>query len=224
MHGEHGQTTNVCFYKELTGEQSHKTDNITATKGLPTLSEQQQEKLRLLSLLPLASSQANLTYERLQSSLSIPNAASLEQLVTKAIYTNLITGTLDPHHQVVNITSVAPLRDLAPGSIPALGKALTSWSAQCTSMLAALDAEIATVKRQAYLKGSQEKRVQTLLEEKIAAADKDESGRGKRSAGALDGMMVNQNEDEDAMDLDANEGRRLGRSAKRGGFGIPRLH
>lgn len=179
----------------------------------------------MLSLLPLAKKQANLTYSSLQSALSLPSAQALEQLVTKAIYTGLIAGTLDPHHQVVNITSVAPLRDLAPGSIPALAQSLTTWSTQCTAMLALLEAQIKKVKYEAQKNGTQKERVQGMVDERIAAAEKEgEHGRPKRSAGQLaDLLNVAEENDDDAMDLDQNDGRRIGRSSKRGGFGISRM-
>ncbi|KAF2430180.1 hypothetical protein EJ08DRAFT_612942 [Tothia fuscella] len=191
-----------------------------STPNLPELSEQQQEKLRLLSLLPLARSQANLTYNGLRTALSLPNAKSLEKLVTKAIYSGLVTGTLDPHHQVVNITSVAPLRDLSPGSIPALAQSLTTWSSQCTATLASLQSQINAVKQKAILDGQQKDRVQVLIDEKVAAADKEESTRPKRGASSLGDVLNVDEDDEDAMDVDLQEGRGARRTAKRGGFGL----
>jgi len=202
------------------------TNDITATPGLPPLSPQQQQKLRLLSLLPLASNQANLTYTSLQKALSLPDPQSLESLVTTAIYSSLVTGTLDPAHQVVNITSVAPLRDLAPGSIPTLTATLDQWSKQCTSMLAELDAQIASVKQTARQNGEQNKKVQDKLDKMLAEAEtKDNSSRPKRGAGALGGLLDVDDDDEngDAMDLDDNGRRGSNRTNKRGGFGMGRF-
>jgi COP9 signalosome complex subunit 7 len=192
---------------------------------LPKLSKQQQEKLQLLSLLPLARKQSNLKYKDLQSDLSLSSDEELEKLVTRAIYSDLVTGTLDPARQLVNITSVAPLRDLAPGTIPALAASLATWSAQCTAMLASLDADIQHVKRQAKKTGQQKERVQALVDEKMAAAEKEETSRPKRGAGALENVLNLDDEDDDAMDLDQSEGGRgQRRNAKRGGFGLSRMH
>jgi COP9 signalosome complex subunit 7 len=201
------------------------TINLANASSLPILSKPQQEKLRLLSLLPLARKQSNLNYNDLQADLALSTDEELEKLVTKAIYSNLVTGTLDPARQLVNITSVAPLRDLAPGSIPALAATLATWSAQCTSMLATLDADVQRIKIEAKKSGQQKERVQTLLDEKTAAAEKEETSRPKRGAGALEGMLNLDDEDDDAMDLDQNEGGRgQRRNAKRGGFGLSRMH
>jgi COP9 signalosome complex subunit 7 len=198
------------------------TNNQTATPGLPTLSLKQQQKLRLLSLLPLASNQANLTYTSLQKALSLPDPQSLESLVTTAIYSSLVTGTLDPAHQVVNITSVAPLRDLAPGSIPTLTATLDQWSKQCSSMLAELEAQIASVKQTAHQNGQQNKKVHDKLDKMLAEAETKDQSRPKRGAGALGALVDVDDDDEngDAMDLDDNGRRGASRTNKRGGFGM----
>jgi len=220
LHGAPGQTTNVCI--SLTSTRNNKTNDIAATPGLPTLSPQQQQKLRLLSLLNLASNQANLTYTFLQNALSLLDSQSLESLVTTAIYSSLVTGTLDPAHQVVNITSVAPLRDLPPGSIPALTATLDQWSKQCTSMLTELEAQITNVKQTARQNGQQNKKVQDKLDKMLAEAETKDQSRPKRGAGALGGMVDVDDDEEngDAMDLDDNGRRGANKTNKRGGFGM----
>jgi hypothetical protein len=91
-------------------------------------------------------------------------------------------------------------------------------------MLATLDADILNVKRKARNAGQQKERVQNLVDEKMAAAEKEETSRPKRGAGALENLMnMDEDDGDDAMDLDQNEGGRgLRRNAKRGGFGLGR--
>jgi hypothetical protein len=85
-------------------------------------------------------------------------------------------------------------------------------------MLAALEGQINSVKTKAVRNGERKDRVQLLLDEKVAAADKEELGRPKRGASSLEAIM-NVDEDEgDAMDLD-QDGMATRRTAKRGGFG-----
>ncbi|TID26942.1 cop9 signalosome subunit 7 [Venturia nashicola] len=194
-----------------------------STPGLPALSPQQERKLRLLSLLSLAGNQANLTYASLQKALSLPDAPSLEKLVTTAIYSSMVTGTLDPAHQVANITSVAPLRDLAPGSIPTLKATLDQWSGQCTSTLTDLEAHIASVKEKARFRGQQEKKVQDELDKMVEDAASKDVSRPKRGLGAIGSgptgaFIDDDDENVDAMDVDDNG--RKNRSNKRGGFGM----
>jgi COP9 signalosome complex subunit 7 len=190
---------------------------LIATEGLPKLSPAQEQKLRLLSLLPIARQQSNLSYKSLQSALSLDSPQALESLITTAIYTNLITGTIDPANLVINITSVAPLRDLAPGSVPSLAAALTQWSSQCTSMLAELESEVNKIKREAKLKGVRNDRVQELVEEKTQQAEDAEKGRPKR--GALD---LRDEEGDETMEVDGGQQghtMRSGRVSKRLGLG-----
>jgi COP9 signalosome complex subunit 7 len=211
----HGMTPCLQCLRRLT--------TSTAATGLPKLTPQQEQKLRLLSLLPLARQQSNLTYKSLQSALSLDSPQALESLITTAIYTSLITGTIDPAHKMINITSVAPLRDLAPGSIPALTAALTQWSQQCSSMLAKLDAQITQTKDDAQARGRQNARLEALLEERVSKEETEDGKRAKRGAPGQ-GFDTRDEYEDDEMEVDggtlADIGRRAtGRMSKRLGFG-----
>lgn len=120
-----------------------------ATSSLPPLNEAQILKLRQLSFLTLAKDPSNLTYSSLQRSLGLASVQELENLVISTIYAGLITGTLDPYHGVVVVSSVAPLRDLPPNSIPAMLSTLHEWSNRCVSTLADLEKQIAGIKAEA---------------------------------------------------------------------------
>ena len=159
-------------------------------------------------MLPLAKQQSNLSYKILQQALSIPDQQSLESLVTTAIYSSLITGTLDPHHHLVNITSVAPLRDLPPESIPSLIQTLDAWSAQCTATLSALESQIEEVQSKAKLEGERKNKVQKILEEKLSKAD-EKAKRDQSKAHEEDGDFT-------PMEVDGGGAGRPARSSKRG--------
>src|SRR5277367_3691067 len=89
-----------------------------STPNLPPLNTAQTLKLQQLSLLTLAQNPTNLTYENLMRELGITSTRDLENLVISAIYAGLLSGTLDPHRQRVSISSISPLRDVSPSSIP----------------------------------------------------------------------------------------------------------
>ncbi|KAL3434333.1 CSN complex subunit 7 [Aspergillus tetrazonus] len=118
------------------------------TPNLPPLSEEQARKLRLLTLLSLASTIKPLTYEALMTSLSLSAPSELESLVTAAIYSSLITARLSPatNPPTVNVTSVAPLRDVKPSSLPTMISTLTAWEARCGSVISDIEAEIAKIR------------------------------------------------------------------------------
>lgn len=187
--------------------------HIVAQSNLPKLSSQQQKKLRLLSLLPLSRSHSTLTYKHLLTALDLPTTRALEELITNAIYTGLITATLDPAHSLISVTSVAPLRDLAPGSLPALQSTLQSWSQRCDSALAELLAQVEKVKKDAVDREKVRRKKERALEAVVQANE--EKGNGKR------GLTGGGNED--AMDIDEDGGSsRQTRGTKRGagGFGF----
>ncbi|EUC45820.1 hypothetical protein COCMIDRAFT_94562 [Bipolaris oryzae ATCC 44560] len=181
-----------------------------AQPNLPKLSAQQHQKLLLLSLLPLSHSHTTLTYKHLMTSLELPTPRALEELITTAIYSGLITATLDPAHSLVSVTSISPLRDLAPGSLPALQNTLQSWSQRCDSALADLEAQAAKVKQEALDREKLRRKKERAFEAAMQATD--EKNNGKRN------LMG-----DDAMEIDDEGGSgRVTRGNKRGsaGFGL----
>ncbi|KAK7953448.1 hypothetical protein PG988_014142 [Apiospora saccharicola] len=219
------QTPEYASYYTLLEIFSYGTySDYSAAQNLPTLNEQQVLKLRQLSLLTLAKNPHNLSYASLQSALGLNDARALEDLVISAIYADLITAQLDPHNQVVHISSVSPLRDLAPNSIPAMLASLQEWSDRCTSTLAGLEAQIAAIKDTAAQKHSEKKawasKTEDLIEDE-KSSDKGVHGRqqtnmvtravagmrtgryGKRDRGG--NSIEVEADDDEAMDLDDNQ-------------------
>jgi len=218
---------------------------VTAIPDLPALDEPQIFKLRQLSLLTLASPFApstttltnhTLTYPSLLESLSLPDAASLESLVTQSIYSCLLTARLSPtsNPPVVNITSVAPLRDLRPQSLPALLRILETWESRCTSVVNDLEAQISGIRQIETGLSANERRQQELVDAAVldttpatengaGAGDRKGGGRGMRGGHRLpskrdidqqmEGEGDNASDDDDGR-MDVDEG--LGE----GGLGV----
>lgn len=182
-----------------------------AASSLPPLTDAQSSKLRLLTLLTLAArSPTNLTYPVLQRSLSLDSSFELEQLVTEAIYNNLLTSTLDPHQQVVIVSSVAPLRDLAPGSVPGMVVQLEAWAARCEGVLKGLETEMEQIKAQSREKARQESIKAKQVERATEQAEKEGFMKQASSRGASDF-------EGEAMDVDETAGNGRG-GKKRGKF------
>ncbi|CAK3950555.1 COP9 signalosome complex subunit 7 [Lecanosticta acicola] len=186
---------------------------------LPELTDAQLLKLRLLSLLTIASQKSttssntsNLSYQSLCAQLGLSSPIDLEHLVTEALYQNLITGTLNPAAQTVIITSVAPLRDLAPGSVQSMIAELQAWSGRCDSVLADLEAEIRKVKTEAGNRAKREARAEKQIKAVTDVGEKGGSGPGRVLGTNSSGHNVrgatkrdqadDDYEDDDAMDVD----------------------
>ncbi|KAL2860729.1 uncharacterized protein BJX67DRAFT_328924 [Aspergillus lucknowensis] len=151
------------------------------TPNLPLLSEDQARKLRLLSLLTLASSVKPLTYEILMDSLSLSAPSDLETLVTTAIYSSLITARLSPATTppTVNVTSVAPLRDVKPTYLPTMISTLSAWESRCGSVIKDIEAEIAKIKADSAQRRAKENTRLVVIEKTLAKwnAEPGEAGR-----------------------------------------------
>ncbi|KAI1191502.1 PCI domain-containing protein [Nemania serpens] len=217
----------------------------SSAASLPPLNEAQALKLRLLSLLSLARDPRNLTYVALQQSLGLPSARAVEDLVISAVYAGLVDAQLDPRNGAVHISSVSPLRDLAPGSIPSMLSSLREWSGRCASTLADLEAQVASIKAAAAARNNDKKAwvEQTMrLAEAEKAAEQGGGGSGvhtqrhgailnralarmqgqrfgKRGSGSLEPSA----DDDEAMDVDDDEpddGEGGGGSGSNGGTAV----
>ncbi|KAK5170924.1 uncharacterized protein LTR77_004068 [Saxophila tyrrhenica] len=201
-------------------------EQYNATPGLPELSDAQATKLRLLTLLTIASqpktTTTNLTYSSLCTQLSLASPIDLEHLITQAIYSNLLQGTLNPAAQTVVITSVSPLRDLAPGSVAGMISELEAWSSRCDGVLGELEAEIAKVKAEAVKRDKAEKKMEKQVKAVTDAAEKTDrrggGGAGTRTAKKAE-AEDDGDEDWDGMDVDPGTGGGGGKKKGGGGFG-----
>jgi COP9 signalosome complex subunit 7 len=187
-----------------------------AHSNLPTLSAAQHQKLLLLSLLPLSRTHATLTYTHLQTALDLPTTRALEELITTAIYAGLLTATLDPAHSRVSVTSIAPLRDLAPGALPGLQDTLAQWEERCGGALRELEEKVERVKAEAV----EREKLRRKKEHALEGGEDKKRGSTAAGAGVGGGGAAG---DEDAMDIDQEGGSgRVTRGSKRGagGFGF----
>ncbi|KAJ5544801.1 hypothetical protein N7535_006811 [Penicillium sp. DV-2018c] len=175
-----------------------------ATPSLPTLNAEQTLKLRLLSLLTLSTTIKPLTYNALMTALSTPTKAELESLVTTAIYASLITARLSPSSNppYVNVTAVAPLRDVQHQSLPSMVANMMEWESRCKEVASDLEAEIARIKSEAAKRAAREKSYNDAVGE--AMERKHASEAAKKSARR--GGRVGGGSKRDADDIDEDDG------------------
>ncbi|EAQ93542.1 hypothetical protein CHGG_01777 [Chaetomium globosum CBS 148.51] len=156
---------------------SHGTySTYTSTAGLPELNDAQRLKLRQLSLLTLAKKDSTtsnpgspaLDYASLQTALELPSPQALEELVISAIYAGLIKGQLNPKASRVQISSVSPLRDIAPTAISGLLSSLQAWAGRCEATLESLSCQMTQLRadadRRAALAAARTRDIEMLVE------------------------------------------------------------
>ncbi len=129
----------------------------------------------------------------------------------------------------VQITSVAPLRDLRPQSLPALLQILQTWESRCVAVVSDLEAQINAIRATASQRSIKEKKRQDLVDG-LVLNDKQSNdngvagGRNTRGAGQrlgskrdldqhIEGGDDDYEEEYEGMDLDEGIGE--------GGGGFP---
>lgn len=112
----------------------------------------------------------------------MPDARQLEDLVVTAVYAGLLDATLDPARAAVQVSRIAPLRDLPPGAVPNLVAALKTWSGRCTSTLDDLDAQMKSIRTAATTREREKRaasdKMQLLVAETREADKKGDAGAG----------------------------------------------
>ncbi|KAL3423493.1 PCI domain-containing protein [Phlyctema vagabunda] len=182
-YGAHLTLLQIFSYGTYEDYTRQATQKQQSQQQLPTLNEAQALKLRQLSFLTLARRPADLSYARVLAALALETTRELEDLVISAIYAGLMAGTLDPYHQLVSVSSVAPLRDLQPDSIPSMLATLSAWSSRCVSTLHDLEAQIARIKADALQRHKEEAEWNAHMDALVNQETKSSDKVGRDSAG-----------------------------------------
>lgn len=138
--------------------------------GLPPLNPAQQLKLRQLSLVTLSRDKNQLTYPNLMTQLGLGSTRELEDVVISAVYAGLLTAKLNPIRQEVQVSSVAPLRDVPPVTVSALVSTLQRWSARCDATLAELEDTVSRIRADAARAAERRRENDLLVQGAIEAA------------------------------------------------------
>lgn len=210
----------LCIFGPLFLFSNPSTDQKTnpATPNLPRLSDAQSHKLRQLSFLTLSTSPDTLTYENLLSELSLPDIRALEDLVISNIYAGLLSAKLDTLAKRVDVSSVAPLRDLRPESVPEMVAVLDDWDKRCIGVLWEIEEQIKEVRTKAEELKARDMENERALERAMEHDGKDKGkAAGKRGARDAADRESALGDGGDEMDVDEGAGRGRPRATKRGG-------
>ncbi|ROW07786.1 hypothetical protein VMCG_03558 [Cytospora schulzeri] len=159
-----------------------------STPNLPALNDAQKLKLRQLSLLTLSRDKNNLTYPALQQHLGLASPREVEDVVISAVYAGLLSAKLNPLRRVVQVSSVAPLRDVQPATVPSIVATLQKWSARCDATLAEIEASIAGIKKEAARTANEKRDWDRTFQAVVEAESKDPGDiAGTGAGGSLGG-------------------------------------
>lgn len=108
---------------------------------------------------------------------------ALEDLIISAIYAGLLVAKLDTQASRVDVSSLAPLRDLPPNSVPAMLQVLGDWDRRCAGVLREIEGQVRDVR----VRARERKRDEGEYAGMVEKAMKEEETRRKRGAGVGDG-------------------------------------
>ncbi|XP_040577665.1 COP9 signalosome complex subunit 7b [Lepeophtheirus salmonis] len=106
----------------------------------PPLTDGMQKKLRLLTLVSLASGKKILKYEELMKELNLNTVRELEDLIIEGSNSRIIQGKLDQKSSHFEV-DFAKGRDIKKEDISSIINTLTSWCDSCDGILSCLEQE-----------------------------------------------------------------------------------
>jgi len=184
---------------------SYKTyhDYLQHKDALPPLNKAQTIKLKHLSIVSLAAERRILPYSDLLKALDMPTIRELEDLIIDAIYLDMLRGKLDQMEQQLEVEYTMG-RDLEPGKLEDVLKALQSWADTTTAVLATLDEKINSIASETTAaklrQEDHERMIQANLKE---AYDKHkDKGLGMMGMGRRALQMANFSDKDMHMDVD----------------------
>ncbi|GAA5974774.1 hypothetical protein JCM11641_007260 [Rhodosporidiobolus odoratus] len=92
-------------------------DYVAKRDDYPTLTSEQETKLKQLTILSLATKSRSIPYSTLLHTLSLPDIPTLEDLLISAFYSAVLTGRLDQKAELLEVLS-ATGRDVRPLPTP----------------------------------------------------------------------------------------------------------
>uniref|UniRef100_A0A671F6P8 COP9 signalosome subunit 7B n=1 Tax=Rhinolophus ferrumequinum TaxID=59479 RepID=A0A671F6P8_RHIFE len=116
-------------------------DYIANKESLPALSTAQQNKLKHLTIVSLASRMKCIPYSVLLRDLEMRNLRELEDLIIEAVYTDIIQGKLDQRNQLLEVDFCIG-RDIRKKDINNIVKTLHEWCDGCEAVLLGIEQQV----------------------------------------------------------------------------------
>lgn len=111
--------------------------DYTARQDLPELSAAQCRKLKLLTIVSIATKKKLIKFSDLHATLDVASPRDLEDLIIEGIYQNLIVGKMDQENQCLVVESCA-CRDCHDQDIDFIISTLEKWQSSAQNMYGAL--------------------------------------------------------------------------------------
>lgn len=108
------------------------------------LTDAMRTKLRQLSIVSIAADSKIIPYATLRRELDMDNVRVLEDLIIETIYAGLLSGKLDQRGEVFRVKGTMG-RDILPDKLGGIIEQLSAWRAQCTELIAAVQASSHTL-------------------------------------------------------------------------------
>lgn len=88
------------------------------------------------------------------------------------MYAGLLTARLNPQRQEVQVSSVAPLRDVPPPTVAGIVNTLQQWSARCDATLAELESTVSRIRADAARAVERKREAERVVAAAIAEEQK----------------------------------------------------
>ncbi|GBG24193.1 Eukaryotic translation initiation factor 3 subunit M [Hondaea fermentalgiana] len=139
--------------------------------SLPALSEVQQRKLRMLTLVSLASKQKSLPYATVRTALRMQSDREVEDVVIESMYAGLLRARLY-HRERLVVVHWAMGRDLRDEDLDAVAEKLSAWCENAEVVLGTLQKSIAHVQSTRASESSERKDLSLFVAQMVCDGQK----------------------------------------------------
>jgi len=178
----------------------------------PELTEAMQKKLRLLTVVSLATETKLIAYNRLQEELEMDNVRDLEDLIIQGASAGVVFGKLDQKNKHFEVDSFIG-RDIKKADIGNIVSVLGSWCDTCDSILLNIESQVDKLNKERQQHTEHKSQLETKISE-VKAQLKNQPGGGE--CDDPDSRM--ETERSDRRDKKSAKGKGLRGSSKGGSF------
>lgn len=154
------------------------------------LTDSQIGRLKLLTLVSLASQEKMLTYTTLHDELDTTSNRELEDIVIEAVYHGLVAAKIDQKNQILRIVE-SKTRDIAPTDVDSVIADIFAWKMKCADLISTVQESSSELSNNRRINADELEALRTVVGSKVKQlmyGDDSQPGGHKGSFSSIPGF------------------------------------